>query len=292
VSRLLLIGASGQLGQALRAAFGERHDVVEAAYQHPGAGQLVVDLGDRASTMAALNDVKPAVVLIAGARTHVDGCEVAPEECLRINVDGPATVAGFARGTGAWVVYYSTDYVFDGGEPSYGEDDPVTPLNVYGRSKAEGESAVRSLVPDHHLVMRTSWVYGPDAKRRNFALRLVDALSRPGPPVRIPSDQWGSPTYTQDLAAATGALLDEGRSGTFHATGPEPIDRASLARRICAVFSLDVSRVVPTPTDEMGQGARRPMQVRLRGDKLAATGLASFRGVDAGLQALRATEPR
>lgn len=289
---MLVIGASGQLGQALCAAFSHDHEVVEAGLRHAQPRQLVVDLGDRLSTLAVLNDVKPDLVLVAGAYTHVDGCERAPDECIRVNVDGPAVVAEFARETGARVVHYSTDYVFDGARSSYGEDDPVTPLNVYGRSKAEGEASVRRSAPDRHLVLRTSWVYGPDVWRRNFVLRLADTLSRSGPPIPVPSDQWGSPTYTEDLAAATLALVTGGRSGTFHATGPEPIDRASLALRVCALFGLDASRIQPTPTRELGQPARRPLRVGLRGDKLAARGVGAFRDIDAGLQALRLAEGR
>ncbi len=285
--RVLVIGASGQLGQALRPVFERDHEVIEAGFRHAGPQQRVVDLSDQAATLAVVADVEPQLVIIAGAHTHVEGCEADPDHCGRVNVAGPAAVAEFARDTGARVVYYSTDYIFDGTQPSYGEDDPVTPLNAYGQSKAQGEAAVRCIVPERHLILRTSWVYGPDLWRRNFVLRLVDTLSREGPAIRIPSDQWGNPTFTEDLAAATHALVSQGHRGTFHATGPEPIDRASLALRICNAFGLDVKRVAPMATEYLNQVARRPLRVLLRGDKLAATQLASFRDIDAGLQALR-----
>ena len=284
--RCLLIGASGQLGQALGAAFAD-HDVVGAAFAHPEPGQLRIDLGDARATAAAVKETKADLVLIAGSQTTVDACETDSEGCFRVNAGGPAAAASAARARGAAVVFYSTDYVFDGAAAAYAEGDPVSPLNVYGRAKAEGEAAIREGVPERHLILRTSWVYGPDRHRRNFPLRLIDTLSRPGEPLRIPSDQWGCPTYVDDLAAATRRLFDAGRWGTFHATGPEFVDRATLARRICQQFALDEGRIVPTPTDELEQRARRPLRVRLDGAKLRAAGVPPFRDIAAGLEALR-----
>lgn len=288
--RVLVVGAGGQLGQALVAAFGADHDVVPAFHGRHRCGQLVLDLADPGSIATALRAARPEVVVVAGADTNVDGCEQAPAACMRVNVDGPAAIAEHLALSGGAIVYYSTDYVFDGARGEYREDDLPTPLNAYGRSKAEGEAAIRVRLPERHLVLRTSWVYGPDARRMNFPLRLADNLSRPGGPARIPSDQWGSPTYTDDLAAATLALMTAGRWGTFHATGPEEIDRASLALRICDVFGLDRARVVPTPTSELAQRARRPLRVALLGHRLATTGLAKFRPIDTGLHSLRAAE--
>src|SRR5438132_4382951 len=149
--RTLLIGASGQLGHALAAAFAAKHEVISTGYRHARAGQRVLDLGDGLALAAALDDTRPDLVLVAAAQSHVDRCETERAECERMNVAAPRTVAEYAQRHDAFVVYYSTDHVFDGAKASYREDDALAPANVYARSKASGEAAVRSLVPARHL---------------------------------------------------------------------------------------------------------------------------------------------
>jgi dTDP-4-dehydrorhamnose reductase len=162
-------------------------------------------------------------------------------------------------------------------------------VNEYARSKARGEAAVRELLPDRHVILRTSWVYGPDVVRRNFALRLVDRL-RQGEKVPVPSDQWGCPTYTEDLAAATLALVEQGVTGTFHACGAEIIDRVALGRLICACFGVSDAGLVPTPTAALGQAAPRPLRVAMDCSKLARTVAVPFRDLRAGLARLAAAD--
>ena len=124
----------------------------------------------------------------------------------------------------------------------YSEDDEMAPLNVYADSKSKAELALRRYVPDRHLILRTSWVYGPDRQRRNFILRMVDQMGQQQT-WPVPADQWGSPTYTDDLAKATRMLIKHGHTGTFHATGPEFVSRVALAHRVCVKFGLDSSRL-------------------------------------------------
>lgn len=285
--RVLVIGASGQLGTALAAAFSRDHEVVQSVHRRPGHGQLSVDLGDPASTLAVLEASRPELILIAGAFCHVDRCETEWEACRRVNVDGPRMVAEFARKHDARAVYYSTDHLFDGTADLYREEDPIRPLNKYALSKAQGEAILREVLPERHLILRTAWVYGPDPQRRNFALRLIDRVKR-GERVPVPTDQWGSPTYTEDLARATLHLIGRNLAGTFHATGPELIDRASLARRICVTFDLGADQILFRLTRELNQAAPRPLRVRLSCEKLTATGVTPFHSVDEGLCALRA----
>lgn len=287
--RGLLIGASGQLGRALLAAFSQACQMVGTAHRHPQPGHLTLDLADTQRIHSMLQDTNPDLILIAGAMCAVDGCELEPELCYQINALAPKTVAEYARAHGAHVVFYSTDHVFDGDREIYQESDAIRPLNAYARSKAEGEAALRELLPDRHLILRTSWLYGPDAQRMNFALRCVDRI-RAGQQVLVPADQWGSPTYTEDLARATRFLVEYGHTGTFHATGPEFIDRVALARRICARFRLDDRYIVPKLTSELGQAARRPLRVRLDCRKLYETGVGELRGVDRGLESLALSE--
>lgn len=284
--RVLLIGGSGQLGLALGSVFAATTEVIATAHQHAQPGQVLLDLGDTDATARLLRRWRPDLVLIAAAMCHVDRCQVEPDLCRRINVDGPAVVAEFARQHGARVVFFSTDHVFDGSAASpYRETDAVGPLSVYAASKMEAEVAIRTLAPNHHLIVRTGWVYGPDLQWRNFVLRLIQRL-RDGEAVEVPTDQVGSPTFTGDLAQAVHLLVERGATGTFHATGPEPVDRVSLATRVCGRFGLDPRRLVPRPTSALAQPAQRSLRVLLDCGKLRAAGAAPFRGIDAGLDVL------
>lgn len=283
--RTLIIGASGQLGSALSRVFSLSHGVIETVHRDPGPGQRTLDLGDRAALLEALRETKPDVVLVAGAFCHVDLCETEREACWRVNVGGTEAVADYAREGACRVVYYSTDQVFDGTRETFRETDPINPLNVYAQSKAAGEAVLRELLPDRHLVLRTAWLYGPDLARKNFALRLAQRIGA-GEDVPIPADQWGTPTYTEDVAEATRFLIARGFGGTFHAVGPELIDRVQLAHKVCARFGLDPRHLVPRPTRELGQAALRPQRVRLDCSKLRGAGGHPFRCIDEGLAAL------
>jgi len=284
--RCLVIGASGQLGRALCPVLGSRWEVIEAVHRSPHTGQIHLDLSTPKEAVSVVREVKAQWIVIAGAFCGVDRAETQRDLCVRVNVEGPAAIAEYARDHHAFVVYYSTDHVFDGAQPFYDEFAPAHPLNVYTRSKVTGEASIRERLPQHHLVIRTASLYGPDGQRRNFVLGLVDQL-RHGTSVPLPQDQWGSPTYTDDLAQATRWLMERGQTGTFHAVGPESLDRVAFARRICAHFGLDESLVVPTPTEQLGQAAPRPLRVRLRCERLQATGCRSFRGIDEGLGCLQ-----
>lgn len=287
LGRVLLIGASGQLGHALEKRF-STSSLTTASYRHVRTRDLKVDLGDFETMELVLRDIRPDVILIAGAMCHLDRCVREPELCDRINTLGPGRIASYASEHNARVVFFSTDHVFDGAKTSYTESDSVNPLNVYSRSKARAEELLRETLPQAHLIVRTGWVYGPDMQRRNFILGLIDRLSA-GQEVIVPSDQWGSPTYTEDLAEATHYLLSRGAFGTFHATGPELCDRATLAFRVCAEFGLESTLLVAKSTDEIPQTARRSLRVSLDCSKLYGLGVPAFRHIEDGFQSLRAS---
>lgn len=284
--RCLLIGASGQLGRALSAELEGRVELMGTGLRSRQPEQLPLDLGDPAAAVGYVEEVHPEWIIIAGAYCNVERAETERDRCFAVNAEGPAAVAAWASTHGAFVVFYSTDSVFDGVQERYVESDSVRPLNVYSESKVRGEELVRKAVPQRHLILRTTWLYGPNEPRRNFILRFIDE-ARHERAVPVPDDQWGTPTYTEDLAAATRWLLERGATGTFHATGPEGLSRVELARRVCRHFDLDPAVILPTPTGRLGQVARRPLRTRLDCGKLNATGAAKFRDVDAGLAALR-----
>ena len=286
MKRVLIIGASGQVGHALRVAFTPEYAVIGASHRHVEGDDARIDLADADSVRGVIEDAQPAVVVLAGGMFHVDGCELDPARSQLINVTGTKVVGAAARSAGASLVFYSTEHVFDGSQSSYRETDAVAPMNVYSRHKVEAENAVRDARPDDHLILRTSSVYGADVHRRNFVVRFVDQVTA-GQSVIVADDQWGSPTHAADLARTTRLLVDAGARGTYHATGPEFVDRATFARRICERFGLDASLVVARPASSLGQPAPRPWGVRLDCSRLAAAGVPAFMTIDAGLDTLR-----
>jgi dTDP-4-dehydrorhamnose reductase len=210
--RVLITGAAGQLGLDLIDAFSD-HDVT-------GLTRAQLDIGDEPAVAECVASLRPHVVINAAAVTDVDGCESDPAGAHRGNALGPWWLARACERSGATLVTFSTDYVFDGvaprgpgGQPrGFVEDDPAAPLSVYGRSKVAGERLVRETLHEHHIV-RTAWVSG--ARGHNFVrtmLRLADG----GGPVRVVDDQTGSPTTTRDLATAVRALAMSGRHGTVN----------------------------------------------------------------------------
>jgi dTDP-4-dehydrorhamnose reductase len=285
--RALVLGASGQVGGALCAALAARgHHVVGTHHRVPGADTQPLDLADAAAVARLIDAVEPDCVFCAGALTHVDYCEEHVEETFRLNRDGPAAAARAAAKRGAGIVFFSTDYVFDGTAGPYAEDDLPNPLSVYGRSKLEAERLVRAENP-RSVVVRTAVAYGPERQQKNFVYQLLGRL-RAGEPMRVARDQRSSPTYNVDLAAATVELAERGITGVMHVAGPEVLDRYAFARLACEVFELDPRLLTPVLTAELAQRARRPLDAGLRVDRAERTLATPLSAPRAGLEAMRA----
>jgi dTDP-4-dehydrorhamnose reductase len=253
---LLITGAAGQLGAALQEAFPEAD----------GRTREQLDVTEPLS-------VDPELILHAAAWTDVDGAESDPDGARRVNVEGTRNVAAL----GAPVVYYSSDYVFDGSklEP-YVESDEPSPLSVYGRTKLEGEREVRE-----GWIVRSSWLFGWTGK--NFVRTMLD-LGRERDEVSVVADQIGCPTYTGHLAEATRELL-ELPQGVWHVAAQGECSWAEFARAIFEEAGLDC-RVREITTEELGRPAPRPAYSVLRSEK-GATELPHWReGLRACLQRL------
>jgi len=285
--RALVIGASGQVGAALLRALRARgHDAVGTAARHLFPGLVPLDFTDAAATDRLIVETRPDWVVCPAALSHVDYCEEHPDEARAANVGAPVAAAQAAARAGAGFVYFSSDYVFDGVGGPFAEDAPPRPLGAYGRSKAEGEQAVRAAL-ERALVIRTSVVYGPERQEKNFVYQLIRAC-RGGLDFRPAVDQRASPTYNEDLAAATVECCEREERGLWHLAGADVLDRMAFARLVCRVFDLDGSRLRPATTAELGQKAGRPLDGGLRIDKARARLRTRLRGAEDGLRAMRA----
>lgn len=286
--RCLILGASGQVGgQLVSACAALRWPWHGTAFRHARPELEPLDLRDAAAVGRLVAECRPAVVFLPAAFCHVDGAETGPGACYAVNVGGTGNVAAAARDAGAVLVLFSTDHVFGDSPRPRREDEPVAPVNVYARSKVEAEHVVRELLPNRHLILRTSGVFGPDAQGKNFVLRAVWTLAD-GERLRVPGDQFGQPTFGPDLAAAAAELVQRKARGTFHVPGPELLSRPAFARLIAEVFGLDAGRIEAVPTAELNQPAPRALRVELdRGKLLAALGRDPIRAPRDGLVALR-----
>ena len=264
--KALVIGSSGQIGGVLAAHCAS--EGIEPCGAGIGTEALRLDLAAPASVKEIFAQVRPGLVFLCSAMTHVDGCESDPGKASRVNALGPALVAEHCRAAGARLVYLSTEYVFDGKAGPYGEDDPVNPVSVYGRTKLEGERAVLSIAGA--LVIRTTVVYSYSLTSVNFIMQLI-ANARAGKAMPVPKDQISNPTYAPALAAAVLDLALKGESGVYNVVGPELMDRYAFALKACAAFGFDPSFLVPRLTSELGQAAPRPLSAGLKTDKLVKT---------------------
>jgi dTDP-4-dehydrorhamnose reductase len=259
--RILITGANGQLGWELQRAL-STHDLILA-------DQPEFELTDPHVTRKIIS-LQPEVCVHAAAYTDVDGCEREPQRAVHVNADGAARVADAAAQVGAYLVYVSTDYVFDGKKTEpYTETDVPNPVNAYGRSKLLGEQAVLSRCPGS-LIIRTSWLYGRHG--RNFVKTILD-LARSRGELRVVSDQYGSPTYARELAGVIAQLVQQRHHGVLHTGGAGSCSWYEFAAAILEEAKIPC-RNIPISTAESDRLAKRPPYSVLSSARLNSYGLA------------------
>ena len=259
---ILVFGGNGQLGQELMRAAASR------AISMRTLSRADADISDSAAVTAALSHGKPDLVVNAAAYTKVDLAETNVEDARRDNEVGPAVLAGACAVAGVPMVHISTDYVFDGTTTgAYRESDPVCPINVYGRTKAAGEDAVRHILK-RHVIMRTAWLYSEFG--HNF-LKTILRLAATRDELRIVVDQHGSPTSAREVAEAIlniapALLQDREIWGTYHFTAGGVTTWYGFASRVVAIQAPMTGRnprVVPIQTAEYPTMAKRPANSHL-----------------------------
>lgn len=246
----LVVGSGGMLGSDLIEAIREAGIAVEGTHTRQ------MDLTKPDGITETLVRLKPSVVINTAALTDVDGCETMIDKTFAVNARGPEHLARGCREIAASLIQISTDYVFDGSKSvPYTEEDALSPLGVYGRSKAEGERLVRQTLPDAHCIVRTQWLFGRHGK--NFVEAILRQTERAGT-LRVVNDQHGSPTYTRDLAEALVTLARKRARGTFHVTNAGVTTWHGFACRIAqsagtrgvtvdAITSAELTRLAARP---------------------------------------------
>jgi dTDP-4-dehydrorhamnose reductase len=280
--KILLFGKGGQVGWELQRSLAPLGELVALDFDstdHCG------DFTNLAGLAETVRSVRPDVIVNAGAHTAVDKAESEPDLVRTLNALAPGALAQEAASIGAWLVHYSTDYVFDGsGSTPWVETDTPAPLSVYGRTKLEGEQLIQAS-GCKHLIFRTSWVYG--ARGGNFAKTMLK-LAQEREVLKVINDQIGAPTGAELLADVTAhairhvtvvsGLTSSTVSGTYHLVAKGQVSWFEYAKEVIALatsknlaIKIAVKSVEAVPTTAFPTAAQRPLNSRLNTAKLEAT---------------------
>lgn len=264
--KMLLLGAHGQVGWELQRALAPLGELITLG-RHQGG-----DLSQPEALAAAVRAVQPAVIVNAAAHTAVDRAEGEAELAQRINAESPGVLAREAQALGAWLVHYSTDYVFDGsGDQPRQEDAATGPLSVYGHSKLAGERLIQAS-GCRHLIFRTSWVYA--ARGGNFAKTML-RLAAERDQLQVVDDQIGAPTGAELIADVSAQALRQAcqqpaLSGLYHLAAGGHTSWHGYARHVIEwarergqALKLPADRLLPVPSSAYPTPARRPLNSRL-----------------------------
>jgi dTDP-4-dehydrorhamnose reductase len=266
--RILLTGKNGQVGWELSRSLSSLGSVV-------ALGRDQMDLSKPETLGSIIQEVRPDIIVNAAAYTTVDKAESEPELAMTVNGDAPGVMAKEAKIIGAGMIHYSTDYVFDGNSSlPYKEEDPTSPLNVYGKSKLAGEeSIIRADIPN--IILRTSGVYG--LRGTNFLLTM-QKLAQSRKQIKVVNDQIGSPTWSRDIAEGTARILEQCQtegsinfphSGIFNMSSGGETNWFDFAKNILELSGLlKDTELIPIPTVEYPTPAVRPKNSLLSNKKL------------------------
>jgi dTDP-4-dehydrorhamnose reductase len=279
--KIMITGSNGLLGQKLVSALQHDPEVELIAtsrgpdrtpnyllpFSADGSGVMPskghkyfsLDITDREQVDRFIGEEKPDVIIHTAAMTNVDACELDPEACTLQNVTATENLVHAAKRQQIHFIHLSTDFIFDGRNGPYKENDEPAPLSIYGNSKLASERSVMDAGLERWAIARTIIVYGiaPGLSRSNVVLWAKNALEK-GQPIKVVDDQWRMPTLAEDLADGCIRIAKQGATGIYHLSGPDGMSILELVQRVGRFFDLDVSVVTPIKSDSLGQPAKRP----------------------------------
>lgn len=273
--KIVLFGASGLVGSHVMAAgLAAGHNVVGTTRATGSPILRRLELGDQGATIELLEAERPEVVIYAAGWTWVDGCEADSDRSRRENFDIPSDVSRWCSRNAALFLYYSSSYVFDGRSGNYAECDSVSPINIYGRHKADAEKSILDISSGSALIPRLICVWGAESSKKNFVYQMLEA-ARSHKSKQLPSDQLGNPTWAGDIAYWSIRLIELKASGVWHLAGSGPdMSRVQWAQSILDGLSARGLRsslaIVPYSTEKLGQRALRPLRAGMLTAKIQA----------------------
>ena len=273
IKRILITGAHGLLGQELIRQLAQQKDYKFLATEHrvsprmPGYGVYpyrVLDICNSKVMQKVFTDFSPDCVINCAAMTGVDSCENDRDACWRVNAEAVGHLAKLCHGQGIHLLQLSTDFVFDGKQGPYREQDRPSPLNYYGKSKLAGENAARNAGVGKWTIVRTNVVYGHSVHptRPDFVHWVIKNLTEHHP-IQLYADQWRTPSYAHDLARGILRLVHFQKDGVYNLSGREFLNMYEFAQIIAEVFDLDASLIQPVVQQQKPQVAERPKRTGL-----------------------------
>lgn len=267
--KVLITGANGLIGQHVTKLLLDKNYRVVATSR--GESRLpfqpsgnytyhAMDVANALETFAVMSLEKPDVVVHTAAMTQVDDCELRPQQCERINVQGTSQVLTDAETFSSHFIYISTDFVFDGEKGNYTEEDDTKPINLYGFSKLQAESMVQtSTIP--FAIVRTCLVYGNllQGSRTNIVSWVKESLEQ-GKTIRVVSDQWRTPTYVEDVAKGIALIIEKKATGIYHISGKDLLTPYEIAIKTANRFQLDATKIIKVDAATFKQPGRRPLK--------------------------------
>jgi len=263
MKNILINGAYGQLGEACIKNLKLHFNIISAG-RHTSDEGVQLDITDAATTEKVLAEIRPDLILNLAAMTNVDGCETNPKMAEAINVGG---VKNLCKNFEGHFIQISTDYVFDGTDGPYAEEDETNPISVYGQTKLAADKWLTNNHPKV-TIFRANVVYGYTKRTKaSFVKWVVDSLSD-GKPIRVVDDQWNNPTWTESIATVIKVLIEKEALGLYHYGDKEYMNRYEFAHLIAKVFDLDASLISPISTADLKQPAPRPLKSGLKTEKI------------------------
>ena len=264
--RILLTGASGQLGGDCRVVLENDYEIIA-----PDSEEFDITSWDKVIT--SINQLSPDIILNCAAFTKVDECETEKKLSERINVEGPRNLAQGAARYDKIIVHISSDFVFDGRKrlpQPYFEDDPMAPLSFYGQTKMESEMAVKQNARNY-IIIRSGWLYG--IRGESFLKKIINlALKKGQEPIPVVNDQFGSPTWSYRLAQQIKVLIDNSKDGVYHATAEGYCSRYEWAKYLLEKMEMKTP-VIPCSSKEYPSPATRPVNSILENRQLKVEGV-------------------
>jgi len=263
--KFFVTGGSGLLGQRIATVADSKHELILSHNSNPTDNTVKCDITNEDEVKNIIKKEDPDVIIHCAAMTNVDLCEDKVQEAYDINGNATGYLAKAAEENDAKIIYVSTDFVFDGKNGNYKEEDSVNPLGIYAKSKYEGEVQLQKY-SSNWAVARVSVLYGWH-ERMNFTSWVVDEL-RKGNQINIVTDQINSPTYADNAAEAMFEIARQDANGIYHTAGNDLISRYDFTRLVAECFDLDESLINPITSDNFIQKAPRPRDSSLNVSKI------------------------
>ena len=250
---VLITGARGKLGRALRTRLNKEYKIV-------GVNRNLADITDRKRILDIVINYNPNIIIHTAAYTDVDACQMSPDEAYNVNVGGTENVAHAAQKSNSSLIYISTDYVFDGEKNGpYKEADLANPINIYGKTKLEGEKIIQNIMKKY-LIIRTSWLFG---KGKKSFVESIIKKTKQSDAISVVEDKYAAPTYTHDLADAIAKLIiffkkRNSWGEIFHITNSGFCSWLEYAKKILEYAKIDGIEIIPIKRHEVGFKANRP----------------------------------